>query len=35
MRKQMKADGDSSGREGERFDPFHDPPILTPCCRRP
>jgi len=29
MHKQMKADGDSSVREGERFDPFHDPyPVL-------
>src|SRR5258708_9504523 len=30
MRKQMKADGDSSVREGERFDPFHDPYLADP-----
>jgi enoyl-CoA hydratase/carnithine racemase len=30
MRKQMKADGDSSVREGERFDPFHDPSLADP-----
>ena len=30
MRKQMKADGDSSVHEGERFDPFHDPYLADP-----
>jgi cytochrome P450 len=30
MRKQAKADGDSSVREGERFDPFHDPYLADP-----
>src|SRR5258708_16807129 len=29
MHKQMNAEGDSGVREGERFDPFHDPyPVL-------
>jgi cytochrome P450 len=30
MRKQTTADGDSSVREGERFDPFHDPYLADP-----
>ena len=30
MRKQTKADGDSSFHGGERFDPFHDPYLADP-----
>ena len=30
MRKPVKAGGDSSVREGERFDPFHDPYLADP-----
>jgi cytochrome P450 len=30
MRKPVTADGDSSVREGERFDPFHDPYLADP-----